>query len=270
MYGLLGICNHDPATVFKLLPTWVEAAGLDLATYEPTLLTHTPWEIPVKGVVGIPSVALFQQRFEHLVKAKATVILFDSAPLLEYIPNMPILDLAAKHVSYQYRFKDLDSSSVIQHLVKARTDRVHIEIDTQDLDLIPTLLNQTQSSLLAPMLTYLYAIPVADRPQVRSRFYKWLTLDKTVDDLMGKIPSNKHAGNLQKWLVSETGINTHEAVKTLWQLKQQGKPAPIAKVAKQFDLAEYDLKYLLIAINKEQLTKLTPQGKPLETIHSEE
>jgi hypothetical protein len=270
MYGLYGICNHDPATVFKLLTACSDEQGLDMETYTPKLLPHTPWTSPISGIVGVPSVALFQQRFEHLVKAKAVIILFDSAPLLEYIKDLPIFDLATKHVSYQYRFKDLDSDSVLKQLVHSYKAKQHIDITTQDLELIPTLLNQTQSSLLSPMLTYLYAIPLADRSQARSLFYKWLTLDKTVDDLMARLPGNKQASNLRNWLDSETGVSTHQAVRTLWQLKQQAKPVNTAKIAKQFNLAEYDLTYLLIAINKEQLTKVTPLGKTLETIHSEE
>jgi hypothetical protein len=253
MYALLGVSNTDIFEFTQSMRRWVTEADLDAAPFRPTLLGfEEAWPEEIKGVVVVPTVALFLQHLPQLIRSKAVVFVFDTAVLLEYVKQMPILDLLEKRQSFMYRYKPLDGHEVVRLIVAARTERTHVEVSKQDVQVIPTLLGATKSSLLTPILNFLYSTKNTNqRTDYQRAIYGWMRADRPITALTEQLPEGKATNLLIEFLVNdEVGKNTVTAVREMVATRASGKQVNIDKLAKKYDLASFDLRYLQTTMQK--------------------
>lgn len=265
MYALFGVSNTSIFDFAQNLKGWVEEAGHEIAPYRPTLLGFDQeWPEDIKGIVLVPTVSLFLQRLPLLEEAKAVVFVFDAAIQLEYLKPIEILDLLEKRQSFVYRFKPLDGIEVVHKIVQARKHRESIEVEQATLDVIPRLLSETKSSLLSPILTFLYGVKdTSKRHEYQKTIYGWMKSTSAVKTLIDRLPEGKAAVRLKEFFESEVGVNTMKAVREMVAAKSEGKQANAEKLAKKYDLTPFDLRYLNAAMNKAENVKDYGAGKPV-------
>ena len=255
MYALLGVANTNPASFMQGLRKYLSDEELDAATYRPTLLGFDEWPEQVKGVVMVPTVALLLQRLPQLAKAPVVVIVFDTALLLEYVPACTALDVVPKTQSFRYTFKPLDYGDAVRRIDRARREREHVTVSPKDLSVIPTLLGQTQASLLSPILTWLYSIKDTNaRHQHMRTIYGWMRGDGNVDALSEQLPGSKSCARLVEWFSQDVGVRTVKAVREMVRRKSEGKTANLEKIAKTHGVTLFDLKYIAQMLQKLDLS----------------
>lgn len=256
---LLGLGNHNIHTASQMFKS---SQMLDFDGEIPEG-THT---------LLVPTVNLFMKHKAKLEKTKNTVIVFDTPVLLEYLHPIRILDLMAKKASYSFRFKPLSAKEANE----AIADTEHVKaVDYKYIDIIPTLLQASQGSILNPILNYLYAIPDTDKRTYHQKLvYTWLRSDKGIEDLHKSVLKftkqkkvTKGLSRLSTFLVSELANNTRKALVTITEAKALKKPVNFKKIEKDFKVSAFDLKYLLKALRKIELQHTYPDGLDLSHLH---
>ncbi len=248
MLDLMGVANSNPFTFTQDLRQWLEDADVNPKGFKPTLLGFGEWPEDVSGVVLVPTVSLLTRRLPLLEDANAVVVCFDTAVLLEYLTPLHMLDVLPKTQSFRYVFKPIDGFEVIRRIQQAKAQRQHVEVSKKEVDLIPTLLGETQGSVLAPMLTYLYSVKDTNlRHEYQLKILHWM---RDGLDLEEELPESRARDRLLEHLQSDVAVATLAAVREMVSKRKAGKTVNLEKLATSHKINVFDLKWVVHQFQK--------------------
>lgn len=248
MLDLMGVANSNPFSFTQGLREWLEAADVSPKGFKPTLLGFDQWPEEISGVVLVPTVNLLLRRLPQLEEANVVVVCFDTAVLLEYVTPMHLLDVLPKSQSFRYVFKPIDGFEVVRRIQQAKAHRVHVEVSKKEVDLIPTLLGETQGSILAPMLTYLYSVKDTNlRHEYQLKILHWM---RDGLDISQELPDSKAKERLMAHLQSDVAVATVSAIREMVSKRKAGKTVNLEKLATAHKINVFDLKWVVHQFQK--------------------
>jgi len=258
MKSLIGITNNDIFTVRTLIDKFAKKKRLQVLGFEDKLDRAA-------NIIFIPTLALLLRHIKNINRSKATVFLFDDPVKCHYLKGITLLDIEKINPAYRYKFKPL-TKALIKKALKIIGPA---KIKQQDLKLIPTLLQNSDGGVLAPILDFLYQSPNAVRRQKYAKeIYLWFAGDKNVNVLRKKLQKIGGFGKddsleiLIKILESNKYIALRKAVSEIWKRRKTDKPITYQKIIEQYKIKSYDIKFLIFNLEKYSVY----QDKPTTSI----
>lgn len=244
MLGIFGVSNVGLMGFRAALRKVV--SDDELATYMPTVLMfdHTLDDVSqMKGVLLVPTLARLLKFRDILAKRPVIVIVFDTAISLEYIPEIEILDVAEKIQTHKFVFRPIDYQGLLRKIQKAKAAKQHVEIKESDILLIPRMLESTQSSLLSPILNYIYTLKdMNQRHTAQVSLFRWMKEGQV--DKFPVLPESSGSKKLLSFLSVESTRNLITAV------QEMVKGVAPDKLSKKYDVAAFDLRYIRAQFSK--------------------
>jgi len=271
MLGLFGVANHSIFEIGSRLKShFKDRVPIKMVGFKESELSP--------GILLIPTVDRFINVIDRLKGLRCVCIVFDTPVLLEYLKPIEILDVVPHKInSFTYRFQDIHLNEMADSIAERLDNKKHIVVLQEDLDIIPRLLGDTQSSILAPILEFLYSVPnTGERLRYQTCIYGWFyterdstALTNSLMKILGKgsdrIPVS--VKRLVTFLDSDVGVNTREILHKVAQDKEAGINTNLPVICKKYNISEFDIRYLLKAIRKSAATlDLGAQGKPLNDV----
>ncbi len=252
MLALYGVSNSSIVTFMRgLRPAVMEAVADDEVTkFKPTLLAFEDGEDVVsalRGIILVPTVALFSRWRELLKDRPVVVVIFDTAILLEYVSGLKALDVAEKMQSHTYTFKPIDYAAFFSEVLHAKKRKSHVEVGAKTMDLIPRMLGSTKASILSPILTYTYTLKdIGQRHKAQVALFEWLRNGEPGS--MPRLPESTESKRLFTFLSGESATKLVGAVRAV----VGGKSVDAA--AKKFDVSAFDIRYVRAQFGKLGIT----------------
>lgn len=245
MFGVFGVANTGIASFWR---EFQETVGEDRwATFKPAVVMFDHHEediLAMKGILLVPTVSRFLKIKDALERRPVIPIVFDTAINLEYIPSIEVFDVADKVQSHKFVFKPIDYNHVLQSILDAKTEKKHVAVTEEDIRLIPRLLESTQSSILSPILNYVYTLKdMNQRHLAQTALFRWIREGDI--ESQPELPASKSAKRLLAFLSDDT---TRNLIKAVQDMVKGGAPD---KLAKKYGVAAFDLRYV-----RAQFTKL--------------
>lgn len=255
MIGLYGIASHSPVDTVRVLKRVIEEDELDVS-----IQVLTPSDNEYDGesnAVVVIGHQLLDRNRKVLDKKKVRVYLVDNPVFCSNYTDLQFLDVEKKG-TLKFILTPLTDAAVRESLrqkVKVSTEKVKV-------DVIPTLLGQTNSSVLLPIQTFLYTIANADeRSKYHARLFSWLSDNGDVDQLTFLDESKKAHKRLLDWMRTETGKKAAKALHTCLSSRSNGKQIKFSKLEEKYGVSAFDIKYALLALRKargyEEINKTT-------------
>ncbi len=269
MKDILGISNNNIFGVYQTIKNCVDNLDdKEQAKYRVQSLGFS--EAPKSGatIILVPTVARFLKQIDALNASNAIVLVFDTPVLLEYLKPIKLLD-CKKKASYLYQFVELTTDKLMTTINTGFTGK-RMQVESQTIDVIPTILNSVHGSILNHILTFLYSVPNTDkRYQYQNIIYSWIQSQDDVDHLEIKLKTlmkKKSVGFTKfiEYMKSDITANTRAAIKEIFELKAKKKPIMYKRISSVHQVNEFDLKYLLKAIRKANNFIDYGEGHPLE------
>lgn len=226
----------------------------------------------LKGLILYPTVQDFIRHLDVANTSRCINVVFGPAVVLEYLEPVVWLDLYSKPNSYTYRFKPIDPRDLRDTIDNAVHEKIHNNVTSKSIDVIPNLLSDQPSSLMAPILNYLYSMPnTNDRLRVQTIVYAWLCSNNTdIPELKEQLLAHKKRkaesvplNALLSYLGSTEGQSYKKALQEVTKQKEANGTYNTAKIAKTFGVSEYDITYTMKAINKIRRTTNILVSEPL-------
>lgn len=112
-----------------------------------------------------------------------------------------------------------------------------------------------KGSLLNPLMTFIYTLPSSAQGRVKTAVVKWLYLGKPrsfleriLEDVASGAITQRTKDKLATILFTDAGTAYQKAFAEFRRLKKEGSPVNIAKLAKTFDVSDYEMRYILSVI----------------------
>lgn len=203
------------------------------------------------GVVLLLTYQDFKKNLEVLNKKKfkdLTVILFSPVVRFRDIRPIKMVDVVTLEpkLSQPYHFKEPD----LTFDVKKGNEAVLILNEPY----LPLLIdNALSGSILTHLMTYLYRIPNAKvQNEYRDKVIGWIVYgDDSPKTLKGLLSTIKQV-EVRKGLYDTVRDNIiyKEVFKHIAELNANKKPVSYAKIAKKFDVNDFDLRYMVSIASK--------------------
>ena len=266
---LFGVANHNIFQVGSLLRQHYS----DSPDLKPTMCGFQ--QEPSSKIVLIPTISQLLTNLPMLERADCVVFVFDAPVLLEYLTPIELIDVIPNKVnSFTYRYKAIHLGDIVDRIDGALRSKKHITIEQATLDVIPRLLGETKSSVLAPILNFLYSVSDTDRRlSYQSIIYAWFSTSQSTEELETHLYSvskrKKRSGAIDKliaYLDSEAGLIARAAVADINELRKAKKVVNYKSLSTRHNIAEFDLKYLVKAMRKATSIQDSIAGTTLDDI----
>lgn len=217
------------------------------------------------NVVLVPSASLLLKHHDRLSKmSSASVFVFDNPIMCKTIKPLKLLDVALEKPGFKYTFKPIKKPDLEEAIQEDRK----VVLDTEVMNVIPTLLTKTIPSTLNEIMTFLYSVKSDKRYAASKYMYLWMVKKKSVSALESKIvkvlgmeKTPKAFKRLSVYLKSPKFKKIKPAFAEAYAAKQDGKQGRIPAIAKEYGVDPYDLRY--VVHNLDKLKK--PKYKNLDT-----
>lgn len=252
MKAIYGVTHHNPARVDELVKQSLNQIADSKLSYQFINVGDT-YNGKARIVVCV-TLAMFLKNLDAFQESKAVIFLVDSPLLCDTIQPITLLD-CEKHNNFRYSFRPLTDDSVLL-AIQHGTQQSVTKVAQATLDLIPTLLDSTVSSLLNPIQQFLYAVSDAERrTRYRRAIYVWLMSDEPLDSLKAALKevSGGRVTERHKELVlffKGDGQKLQQILGEVRTARAKNKPVNHKKLCKQYGIQKFDLKYLLTSIKK--------------------
>lgn len=247
MKGLFGIGNTNIYRVSTIFRESLPDVKLQILGFEDDVK-------PRAGAILVPTLKLFVKHKKALEATNASVFVFDTPVLLDYLVPIKLLD-AKKASSFKYKLYELSPSDVKE----AVASKEKIKVSSKAIDVIPRLLGETLPSVMKPIQTFLYTVPNTEhRVFYTKEILHFFASKKTsVEDLRASLISlskqKKSFSALDKileFLSEGSSKNTKAVVVKVLKAKAKGKSVNVEKIATEYQVSSYDVKYILSALGR--------------------
>jgi hypothetical protein len=254
MKQLFGVANNNIYHVESLLHQYQKAHG----KLKVQIVGFGKLPNKEAQVMLLPNVKMLSDNLKVIQKSKAVVLVFDCPVLCDYLKPITLLDVAKRSPSYKYVFKPLEYEDFETHLRRALRVKERVKIDKSYIDVIPKLLGEQLSSVLNPIMTFLYRIRDTDRRQdYHKLIMEWLVSGAPTKDLrkivmgMGDFKREPKAmTTLIDYFEDEGAANARIALKEAMDAKSAKKPVSFKKLSKKYQIDPYDIRYTLAVLRK--------------------
>lgn len=247
MKGLFGIGNTNIYAVANVFKETLPDLKLQVLWFNDDVR-------PRANVILIPTVKLFIKHKKALDATKAHVFIFDIPILLASVDPITLLDVK-KVSNFKYKLYELTPEDI----KAAVASREKVVASHKPPEIITLLLSETLPSVMKPIQTFLYTIPVAqNRAFYTSEILHFFASKKTsIDDLRTSLISvskqKKSFSALDKildFLSEGASKNTKSVVIKVLKARAKGKSESVEKLAQEYQVSSYDVNYILSVLSK--------------------
>lgn len=234
MKRLIGICHNSPHTVEGLLKRLANEVDFTWGfMYQGT----TDFDFTVDVVICVGH-NLVQKNAEQL--KNKTVILIDSPVFCCNYENIMLID-AKRQKSFHFIFLPLTLEALKGAL------RNKNKVKYKPIDVIPTLLQDSPSSVLHPVQTYLYKIADVDaRSRYQYAIFKAIQAGQDLNTLEFLGKKTKPVSELLAWYASDVG----KTACLMLNKALNAKTRDYDKLQKEFNVAKFDIRYAMNVIRR--------------------
>lgn len=275
---LFGIAHHAPIYVRSLIAGAYKLRGKE---------QKKTWVLPVGGSVkkksALESGAILILRYADLIQnlealnsrkfRDKPVFVFCSVVRLQDLIGVQVLD-NDRIQDCTFRLSGLSKHDLAHYLFDVKD--THGMVQKKGLEFLPQLVKDLiQGSLLNPLLTILYQLPLAQQSAARSKIFEWMASDQPVKALLtGLVSIGKLGGasmpeavisNLVNTLDSPLGKEYRAAVEWVFARRASKKPVPYKQLIRKFKVTAFEIKYIvsILVKNKKNADIL---GKTVEEV----
>ncbi len=247
MKGLFGVAN---TTIFRVSTIFKE----QLMDVRVQILGFEDNVRPRAGAVLVPTTKLFLKHRKSLERTNASVFVFDTPILLDYLSPIKLLD-SKKAGSLRYKMYDLDPADVATAIASKNTST----ITCGNNDVISTLLGATLPSVMKPIQTFLYSIQDTEhRNYCSAEILHYLASSKTkLSDLGTSLilaskqkKTSPALERLMTFLEEDTTKQTKKVVTHILRTQAAGDTSDVDTLCCEARISAYDVNYILHALGK--------------------
>lgn len=271
---LISVCNNVPDTVGALLKD-LNITDIKLQTFGTKVS-----KVPKHKYLFI----LFYQDFIFNLKrlnsknySDVTVFLFCPIIWAKKLSHNKFLDVAFSKKDtnvLSYKYKDV-SLELLHGLLERKFTTKKVEEIHKDFKVY--IVNSILSgSLLNPLMTLLYSVKAETNILIKEMMFKYLTGIWTIQKLEKELDKSSEWGTITKscriklfeLLKSDIGKAYKEALTLLQKSKETKEPVNINKLAKEYGIEVYEIKYILNTLMKQK--KPCISGRTMDSLHKKE
>jgi hypothetical protein len=244
MIKLLGVGNSAPATA---LPIIERKLGVTTKFVKSGQLLQKPFK--TTSLIAILSIGDLVRNLKVLNKSQATVVVFSSPIRLSEIGGITPLDYKpSKEFINGFTLENLDEQ--LHTVTSAKAQQV-TRLNINHLDIMEA--NIKENSLLAPLMTFIYALPNQYQVVTKRVFAdsvingnSWDALERNLLKELGKSTlTSTQLDELYDLYNSTPCLNLIDGFTEYSNAKLDGRKVSVPKLAELFSFDAYEFKYLI-------------------------
>lgn len=242
---LFGVANNAPEYVIeKLLKSGIKSNEIGLIPHNSRAAAKPSYKLVL--VLTYSDFARNLPVFKSEAYRNTQIILFASAMRIAEYTGMTFLDFDRdkEHPEYGFNFKPLNLRAL-------RTQKPAEIVRTKGKYLSKIIKHVKEGSLLNPLMTFIYTLPSVAQTEVKIAVAKWLVesrkdpeLAKLLSNLKTTTVTERVKNKLSDILMTDLGVAYRKAFAEYRTQKKAGD-VKFPRIAKDFGVAEYEMKYLL-------------------------